>query len=201
MPAASGASGPTSVTSGRSARRARRARRCRWRATRDAAAELGDARDSRRGDDLERRIVLRQLPGERVLAPAAADDAGLSSLQLTFVVLRLRLRTTSAVEGVGRTRPSRGRAYRAAVRSRERLLAVVARRRRRSRSLSGRSSLAAARGSRRRGSRRSARRRPALQLRRAHGVERVRRGIAVLSDLEHGVPACRRDLVLLGLRA
>ena len=44
------------------------------RAHRHAAAERRQPRISGRGDDLDRWLVLRQLPGERVLAPAASDD-------------------------------------------------------------------------------------------------------------------------------
>jgi hypothetical protein len=42
-----------------------------------AAAEAGDARVAGRGDDLEAGLLARELPSERVLAAAAADDADL----------------------------------------------------------------------------------------------------------------------------
>ena len=75
IPASSGASGPTMVRStGALAGEALEGARGRATLSGDALPELGDARIPGRGDQLEVGLFAGELPRERVLAPAAADE-------------------------------------------------------------------------------------------------------------------------------
>ena len=68
-------------------------------AHRDAARDGGDARVTGGGDDLERRIVALELPGEGVLTPTAPDEEELHSRRAlrSLKASRARVRTSVTV--------------------------------------------------------------------------------------------------------